>query len=167
MNNRIAKFAVALWSVLAVCQASSAATTAYQYDALGRIAVVTEGASVIRYVYDAAGNRKEKQAQGGVATSIVLSTTAIERRGSVVLRVTVGDSSTIGTVSFYEGGSLLGSAPVIDGVATVELVGWTRGAHSIVVSYSGDVSNAANSISVPVRVVNLDWLPAMLEIVLQ
>jgi hypothetical protein len=69
-------------------------------------------------------------------------------------------------VSFYENGTLLGTAPVIDGVATVELVGWTRGTHNIVVSYSGDVTNAANSISVPIRVVNLDWLPSVLEILL-
>jgi YD repeat-containing protein len=167
MNNVIRKFAVALLSVMAVCQATSAATTTYQYDALGRISVVSDGASVIRYFYDAAGNRTQKQSQGGTATSISLaSTTAIERRGSVVLTVTVGDASAIGTVSFYEGGAFLGSAPVIDGVATVELVGWTRGTHTIVVSYSGDVSNAANSVSVPIRVVNLDWLPAVLEILL-
>lgn len=166
MNYAIRKCALALLAMMAVWQASSAATTTYKYDALGRISTVTDGNAVIRYIYDAAGNRTTKVAQGGAATSISLATTAVERNGSVILKVTVGDASTIGTVSFYENGTFLGSAPVINGVATVELVGWTRGAHSILVSYSGDVSNAANSVSVPVKVVNLDWLPAVLEIML-
>jgi YD repeat-containing protein len=166
MKSTIARFAVALLAVTAAAQSSSAGTTTYKYDALGRIATVTDGAAVIRYIYDAAGNRKEKQAQGGVATTIALSTTAVQRQGSVVLRVSVGGSATIGSVSFYENGNLLGTAPVIDGVATVELVGWTLGAHTIVVSYSGDVTNPANSVSVPVKVVDLRWLPAVLDILL-
>ena len=166
MNNAFTKCAMVLAGLLTVWQISQAGTTTYKYDALGRVSSVTDGGAYIRYIYDAAGNRKDKIAQGGVATTLSLSPQAIERRGSVVLSVTVGGTAAIGSVSFYENGTLLGTAPVINGVATVELIGWTRGAHNIVVSYSGDVTNAANSISVPVRVVNLDWLPAVLEILL-
>lgn len=167
MNNAILKFAAALLGILSACQMSAAATTTYKYDALGRVSVVTHGGSVIRYFYDPAGNRDRKEVQGGTVPTLSLpSSTAVERRGSVVLTVNVGNTSAIGTVSFYEGGSFLGSAPVINGVATVELVGWSRGAHTIDVRYSGDVANGANAISVPIRVVNLDWLPAVLDILL-
>lgn len=156
----------AVLAMLLVCQAAAAGTTTYKYDPLGRLAVVTDGAAVIRYDYDAAGNRKQKLLQGGAAPALSLPSTAIERRGSVVLTVNVGAASAIGTVSFYEDGTFLGSAPVIDGVATVELVGWSRGTHSIEVRYSGDVSNAANSLTIPIRVITLDWLPAVLDILL-
>lgn len=166
MRQTIVKLVVAILGVTVLCQLSHAGTTTYKYDALGRVASVTDGSAVIRYNYDAAGNRKDKIASGGVATTLSLQPTAIERRGSVVLSVTVGGTEAIGSVSFYENGTLLGTAPVIGGVATVELIGWTRGAHSILVSYSGDVTNAANSISVPVKVVNLDWLPAVLDVIL-
>lgn len=167
MNSAIMKYAVAVLVIMAVCQTLSAATTTYKYDALGRVSVVTQGDSVIRYFYDPAGNRSRKEVQGGTAPTLsVPSSTAVERRGSVVLTVNVGNTSAIGTVSFYEGGSFLGSAPVINGVATVELVGWSRGPDTIDVRYSGDVAHGANAISVPIRVVNLDWLPAVLEILL-
>jgi YD repeat-containing protein len=165
--NPIMKCAVSLLALMAVCQASISATTSYRYDALGRIAVVTDGGAVIRYFYDAAGNRHHKEVQGGTVPTLSLaSSSAIEQRGSVVLTVNIGNASAIGTVSFYEGGSFLGSAPVINGVATVELVGWSLGAHTIEVRYSGDVANGANVITVPVRVVNLDWLPAVLDVLL-
>ena len=159
--------AAALVVTLATCASTLAGTTSYQYDALGRIATVTEGTATVTYVYDAAGNRKQKQTQGGTATTITMpSSSAVEHRGSVVLNVTVGGVSTGGTVSFYEGGTFLGSAPIINGVATVELIGLSRGAHTITATYSGDVSNPANSVSFPIKVVNLDWLPAVLEILM-
>lgn len=166
MKSAIVRFVVAVLGCMPLWQQSIAGTTTYKYDALGRLATVTDGAAVIRYKYDAAGNRREKQVEGGAATSISLASTAVQRQGSVVLEVTVGGSSAIGTVSFYENGNLLGMAPVIDGVARVELVGWTLGNHAIVVSYSGDVTNPANSLSIPIKVINLAWLPAVLEILL-
>jgi YD repeat-containing protein len=166
MNNAFTKCALVFAGLLVVWEVSFAGTTTYKYDALGRVSSVTDGGAVIRYIYDAAGNRKDKIASGGVATTLALQSTAVERRGSVVLSATVGGTGSIGSVSFYENGTLLGIATVINGVATVELIGWTRGMHNIVVSYSGDLVNAANSISVPIKVVNLDWLPAVLEILM-
>jgi YD repeat-containing protein len=93
MKHAIMKFAVAILGATALCQLSHAGTTTYKYDALGRVSTVTDGGAVIRYVYDAAGNRKDKIAQGGVATTLSLQPAAIERRGSVVLSVTVGGTS--------------------------------------------------------------------------
>lgn len=165
MNNAIVKCALVFLSLLGLCQISGAATVTYQYDALGRLSVVSDSAYVITYVYDAAGNRTQKQSQITASLSLP-SATAVEQHGSVVLKVTVAGSSPTGTVTFYEGTTFLGSAPVLNGVAAVELVGLSRGTHTITVSYSGDGSNAPNSVTFPIKVVNLDWLPAVLEILL-
>ena len=94
------------------------------------------------------------------------ASTVVEHTGSVVLKVTVGSTSATGTVSFYEDGTFLGSASIVGGVATVEIIGLTRGTHNITTTYSGDVTNASSSVSFPVKIVNLDWLPSVLEILL-
>jgi YD repeat-containing protein len=162
----IAKVCV-LVSSLVACVSVFASATSYKYDALGRVSEVTDGAATIRYYYDAAGNRTQKQTQGGTATTIAMpSSNAVERGGSVVLTVTIGGTSPSGWVSFYEGSTFLGSAQVTNGTATVELIGLTLGSHNITVSYSGDVAHGANSVSIPIKVVNLDWLPAVLEILM-
>lgn len=167
MTVNILKCLATISTLLAAGSSPLASTTSYQYDALGRVSVVTEGAAIVRYYYDAAGNRTQKQTQGGTATTIAMpSSSAVERGGSVVLTVTVGGTSPGGWVSFYEGTTFLGSAQVTNGTATVELIGLTRGSHNITVSYSGDVTNGANSVSFPIKVVNLDWLPAVLEILM-
>jgi YD repeat-containing protein len=154
-------------SFLGSCVSAIAGSTSYQYDALGRISVVTEGAAVVRYSYDPAGNRKQKQTEGGTATTLTIpSSTAVEHAGSVVLNVTVGGTSATGTVNFYEGSTFLGSTTIIGGVATVELMGLSRGSHDFTITYSGDVTNAANSVSFPIKVVSLDWLPAVLDILM-
>jgi hypothetical protein len=165
MHNAIEKCTIVLLAVLGLCHVSNAATVTYQYDALGRLSVVSDDGYVITYVYDAAGNRTHKQSQITASLSLP-SSTAVEHRGSVVLKITVAGSSPTGMVSFYEGTTFLGSAPVLNGVAAVELVGLSRGTHTITVSYSGDGSNAPNSVTFPIKVVNLDWLPAVLEILL-
>jgi hypothetical protein len=95
------------------------------------------------------------------------SATAVQQQGSVVLTVTVGSGSATGTVEFYEGGVLIGSAQLLNGTASVEFIGLSLGSHSITVSYTGDGSYPANSVTFPVNVVNLDWLPAVLQILLE
>jgi YD repeat-containing protein len=167
MNNSMMKIVWTTLAFIATCETAVSSTTSYQYDALGRLSVVTEGAATVNYSYDPAGNRTQKQTSGGTVTAITMpSSTAQEHRGSVVLRVNVGGSSPGGTVSFYEGSAFLGSAPISGGLATVELIGLSRGSHTITARYSGDVTNAANSVSFPVKVVNLDWLPAVLDILM-
>lgn len=160
------KYVLAILVAFSVSQASIAGTTSYQYDALGRLSVLTEGSSVIHYFYDPAGNRTQKQSQVGATASITLpSSTVQEHQGSVVLKVNVAGVTT-GTVSFYEGGTFVGSTSVVNGVATVEIIGLARGAHTFTVSYSGDGSHAPNSVTFPIKIVNIDWLPAVLEILM-
>jgi YD repeat-containing protein len=165
-NSTIGSIVLAL-GLLAFGTGALASTTSYQFDALGRISVVTEGSATVRYIYDPAGNRTQKQTQGGIATTLTMpSSTSIEHEGSIVLSVNVGGTSATGKVSFYEGSTFLGEAIVMNGVATVELIGLTRGAHNITTTYSGDVTNASNSVSFPLNVINIDWLPGVLEILM-
>ena len=167
MTNSTKKSAFLISALLGVCAAANAGTTSYQYDALGRLSVVTEGAAVVRYYYDPAGNRTQKQTQGGAATTIAMpNANLIEKQGSVVLKASVGGSSPGGTVSFYEGGTFLGSTTLTGGTAIVEIIGLTRGSHTITASYSGDVTNASSSVNFQIKIVNLDWLPAMIELLL-
>lgn len=166
MRIRIGSFVAAVVAVFIITDLARAGTTTYQYDALGRVTTVTEGAAVVRYYYDPAGNRTKKETEGGTATVITMPSSAVEQSGSVVLRVSVGGTSTAGTVKFYEGSTYLGEAPVVSGVATVELIGLTLGSHNITAVYSGDVAHAAVTSAFPIHVANLDWLPAVLDVLL-
>lgn len=161
------RYATIILTLLCVSVKTYSGTTSYQYDALGRLSNVNEGPASVHYNYDPAGNRTQKQTSGGTATTLTLpSSTAVEHTGSIVLKVTVGGTSATGTVSFYEGTTFLGSTSITGGVATVELMGITKGTHNITTTYSGDITNASNSVSFPIKVVNLDWLPPVLEILL-
>ncbi|MES1192616.1 MAG: Ig-like domain repeat protein [Steroidobacter sp.] len=160
---------IGVMGLLVATQQVSAATISYQYqyDELGRLITVTQGASVVRYTYDAADNRKSMQVTSVTPTVISMaSPTAQVHQGSVVLTVNVGDDSTTGTVSFYDGATFVGSASVVGGVASVEIVGLSVGAHNITVSYAGNGTDPSNSISFPVNVTSIDWLPAVLQILL-
>jgi YD repeat-containing protein len=167
MNASKVQTSLAIVAVVMLCVDAGAGTTTYQYDALGRLALVTEGPATVRYSYDPAGSRIQKRTLGGAATTITMpSSTALEHGGSVVLKVNVGGTTAAGSVSFYESGSFIGSAIISNGVATVEIMGLARGSHTFTATYSGDVANAANSVTFPVKIVNLDWLPAVLEILM-
>lgn len=158
---------IVIVGVLSATQQLSAATTSYQYDALGRLSTVTQGSSKVTYIYDPAGNRTSKQIINITPTVISMgSSTAQVHQGSVVLTVNVGSVSTTGTVNFYDGATFIGSAPVMNGVASVEFIGLPLGTHNITVSFAGDNSTPANSVTFPVNVVSIDWLPAVLQILL-
>lgn len=76
---------------------------------------------------------------------------------SVVLTATITGSSPSGNVTFADGGTTLGTAPVTSGRATLALppsFTSTTGNHSVTASYPGDANNlpsvTANALSVPV-----------------
>src|SRR6185436_15108016 len=72
MKTSIFRPITAIFISIAGCACAIAGSTTYQYDALGRISVVTEGAAVVHYYYDPAGNRTQKQTQGGTATTLTM-----------------------------------------------------------------------------------------------
>jgi len=60
---------------------------------------------------------------------------------SVTMLAAVNPSSATGTVTFLDGSTTLGPAPVANGVATFTTAALAVGAHSIRATYSGDSSN--------------------------
>ncbi len=168
MKHRSIKAIAILLGIMTVVQTAGAATTNYQYDALGRLTTVSQGTFQTTYVYDAAGNRSAKQVSSVVPTPIssVSPTTVIEHQGAVMLEFNVGNSSTTGTVNFYLGATLIATSSVTNGVAAIEVTGLPAGANTITVAYAGLGPLTANSVTVPFRVVNIDWLPAVLQLLL-
>ena len=77
-----------------------------------------------------------------------------------------GSPGTQETVTFSENGAFLGSAPVYDGQASIVLEGFSLGAHTITVSYSGDSANAPYTYTFTIKVQDLSWLPGVLQILL-
>jgi hypothetical protein len=54
-----------------------------------------------------------------------------------------------GTVSFFDGGTELGTSPVSNGEATLDTSGLAVGDHAIIAEYSGDANHAASTSAVP------------------
>jgi hypothetical protein len=80
--------------------------------------------------------------------------------------VHVSASSSSGTVTFSENGVFLGSAWVIDGQGSIFLEGFANGVHSITATYSGDGTHAAQTTTFTIKVQDLRWLPAVLDLLL-
>jgi hypothetical protein len=64
---------------------------------------------------------------------------------SVTFTASVTPSAATGTVQFFDGGTLLGSASLASGVASFATAALAKGGHSISAAYSGDASDAAAS----------------------
>lgn len=63
-------------------------------------------------------------------------------------------STATGTVSFYDGASLLGSGTLANNVALFQTYALTGGSHSITARYSGDANTTASTSSVLLQTVN-------------
>src|SRR5882724_11236283 len=153
--------------------AHAAQTVSFTYDALGRLIQSQvqngpEGSLLQTFDYDPAGNRKSYQVSGttgqGAATITMTSTFVNQTLSGTPLTVYFGSSSVSGTVNFTENGVFLGSTFVSNGQATVILEGFAKGAHTITASYWGDGTYAPKTMTFTIRVQNLSWLPAVLEL---
>lgn len=71
---------------------------------------------------------------------------------AVSLSITVAGSSPSGTVSLYEGATLLGTAPVVNGAAQLTVTFGTPGKRTVTVVYSGDASNSPSTTTIEVEV---------------
>lgn len=154
----------------------AAETATFTYDELGRLTDaqttggVADGATVT-YRYAAAGNRRSHSSTrptGSKQVSVTPSSGVanVNSVGSTLV-VNVGSLTAGGTVTFTEGGVFLGSAAVINGQATIILEGYPLGLHTITASYSGDSVHAPASSTYQIRVQNLAWLPAVLNLILE
>lgn len=154
--------------------ASAADVTTYQYDALGRLRRVQYSGGPadgkqLEYRYDASGNRHSVVSGAVGSGNLVLTpkrTVATATTAGVTLGVTVTGQDLNGIVYFYENGTLLGSTAVYGGEAVIVLEGFAVGTHTITVTYSGDLYNDPYTFTFTLKVNNLSWLPAVLEILL-
>ena len=156
--------------------AAAADTTTYTYNALGRLTQVQiaggpANGTQISYQYDASGNRTQYIVSGSTSSGTLaispFGSTTNQTSTGVVLGVHVsGQNAPTGTVTFTENGTFLGSTTVQNADASIILEGFALGTHTITVSYSGDVYNAPYSYTFTIKVRNLSWLPAVLEILL-
>ena len=95
-----------------------------------------------------------------VGTTTALNVPATAVTGAAVdLVATVDPAGATGTVEFKDGDTVLGTAPVNAGVATLSHTFTAAGSHSITAAYSGDASNApsasaASTVDVTVAVVD-------------
>jgi hypothetical protein len=154
----------------------AAETATYTYDVHGRLTHVQASGgpanNVTRaYQYDATDNRTSLVVSGssssGTVTITAQGATANTTSVGVSLGVNIsGSPAPTGMVTFTENGIFLGSAFVYDGQASVLLEGFALGTHTIVAAYSGDGSNAPTTHTFTIKVQNLSWLPAVLEILL-
>jgi len=166
-----------MWALLGGATSGTAVagqTVTYAYDALGRLTQVNvlagAGTGIVQnYQYDAAGNRLQQSvtAPGQTAITLAAASTNVNVTGAgVSLGVTVSGTGTGGTVTFTENGTFLGIASVSGGQAAISLEGFPTGSHSITVTYSGDGSHAPQVSTFTIRVRDLRWLPAVLQLLL-
>lgn len=160
--------------VSAVSSAQAAQTVSYVYDALGRLTQVQiltgPGSGVTQsYTYDPAGNRLQDSVtapgQSAVTLSITTPQVNITSAGGT-LTVSVAGSSPGGTVTFTENGEFLGIANVVNGQASITVEGLPRGLHSISATYSGDGTHAPQVTTFNIKVQDLRWLPAVLDLLM-
>lgn len=100
-------------------------------------------------------------------TATVLTTSAVAAAGAeVVLTATVsGTGSPAGTVSFYDGATLLGTASVVNGVATLAVTSLPEGTASLSAAFSGSTGNlASTSAAVEQAVMPADYTTTALEV---
>ncbi|HEV3202381.1 MAG TPA: Ig-like domain repeat protein [Bryobacteraceae bacterium] len=84
--------------------------------------------------------------KASASTVLVSSLNPVATGQSVTFTATVSPSAATGSVQFLDGATLLGTAPVSGGSASLASTTLTVGSHSITAAYSGDGSyNTANS----------------------
>jgi hypothetical protein len=153
--------------------AHAAQTVNFTYDALGRLVQSQiqsgpESGVTQVYQYDPAGNRIQYLVSGATSqtsTTLSMSNNFVNQTvAGTPLTVHFTGSSVYGTVTFTENGVFLGSTWVTDGQASIILEDFPRGVHTITAMYFGDGTHAAQTTSFTIRVQNLNWLPAVMEL---
>ncbi len=158
------------------CAAYASQTVTYTYDALGRLkttqiqGVGPQGNVATSYQYDAAGNRTTYTVSNALAdTPVTLSMSNsvvnVTSAGAGII-VNVSDSTATGTLTLTENGVFLGSTWVASGQAGIILQGLPNGVHTITATYSGDGSHGAKTTTFTIKIQDIRWLPAVLDLLL-
>ncbi len=94
-----------------------------------------------------AGNFGETNASNSstTTTTLAVSATSVTAGTSVTFSASVAPSTAGGTVTFLDGTSSVGSAPVNGGRAAIAVANLSNGTHSVSASYSGMLGYFASS----------------------
>jgi hypothetical protein len=150
-------------------------TTTYVYDALGRLQSVsvtggTRSGVQQSFQYDGAGNRRSVSTMGPAVprpASIIPVNAQVNVIGNNgTLSVSFGAGAS-GSAGFYVNGQFVESVDISNNQARVSLRGFAPGDYSVSVSYSGDASHDPSTTNFMIRVRDLSWLPAVLQIILE
>lgn len=104
----------------------------------GRADIVSSGAGGIQVLL-------ATPASGTSSTALYSSLNPSTYGAGITLTATVSPADATGTVSFEDGQTALGVAPLIDGVATLLAPTLQAGSHSLTAAYSGDVNYSGST----------------------
>jgi YD repeat-containing protein len=107
------------------------------------------------YIYLGGKRIAQRVSDTNASTSItpIATTVTASQAGGVTFGVNIGGTAPGGTVSFARQGTLLGTAYVLSGGASIEVMGLAGGPHTIAATYSGDATNSGNSLTYSLTVV--------------
>jgi YD repeat-containing protein len=147
--------------------------TIYHYDSQGRLISetrATDGAVRKEYIYlgDIPVAIIDPSIAGSTsATTPTQSFYSAQAGTPVTLTANVAGNAPGGTVTFREGATVLGTATVSNGSASLTLATLTPGQHTIIATYSGDANNALSTATFQVVIYPLAaWLIPLLELIL-
>lgn len=127
-------------------------------------ATVAQGAATLRISTLGAGSHSISASYAGDAGNVAASllapvrvevtplATSVSRQSAAsiasdaAIRIAVGGSSATGIVGIYDGQTLLATARVVAGVATLSEMRWPVGTRTLTAAYSGDAKNASASL---------------------
>ncbi|MBW8828404.1 MAG: Ig-like domain repeat protein [Burkholderiales bacterium] len=82
------------------------------------------------------------------STALTAAPNPVAAGGQLVLTAEVSGASPSGTVTFSDGGTVLGTAALVSGQASLSTSLGVGGVHSLIANYVGDASNTASTSSV-------------------
>jgi hypothetical protein len=143
----------------AISPAASPATVS------GQASLPTSGLSVgehvIKAIYSGDANYSSATSDTPVSVNVAPATTSTTLRSATTPNGTIltakvvvtspGNPPIVGSISFYDGNTLLGTEPVIDGVATLNIGTLSPGAHNFSANYSGGGTASTSGATVAVQ----------------
>ncbi|MGP0070165.1 MAG: beta strand repeat-containing protein [Isosphaeraceae bacterium] len=122
------------------------------------------GGHIITAVYSGDANYASATSETPVSVSVAPATssttlTAATTAAGTTLTANVvvtspGNPPVVGTVAFYDGTTLLGTEPVVDGVATLNATSMAAGMHSFTAVFTGEGTTSSSQTSLVISTAN-------------
>jgi hypothetical protein len=122
-----------------ICTVSGTSVT---LAAVGQCDITASQAGDANYVAATGVNRSFQITKATASIALVAAPLPIIQGLPLTLTATVTGVNPTGTVTFLDGTTVLGTAPIINGVAALVIVPSAAGSLNLQVSYSGDANNA-------------------------